>query len=70
MRGLVILACFALSGCEAQFKLGRGGLDRPADKPAAYESSLWATSPSAIQTVIEGLTEAQQVRTLARQLAR
>jgi hypothetical protein len=59
MNALAILAlCVALAGCEAE---GNFALRRTEITPAPV---------APIETVIEGLSEAQQVRSLERQLAR
>lgn len=84
MRWLFL--AFTLSGCTSQFSfgpaawttaatapvipgyhpvpLGGGGFIEEPDQPAA------PPPPSSIETVIEGLEQAQKVRTLTRQLAR
>ena len=84
MRGATLIAIgVALSGCSSQFSLGPatwaaapvippgfhvvplggGGFLEEPDRPVA-------PTRTSIETVITGLSQAQQVRTLTRQLAR
>ena len=57
----LIVAAFALSGCAWSGSIGP-------QEPVAVAPA--PSSPSAIDTLITGLSEAQTVRTLERQLAR
>jgi hypothetical protein len=71
---LMLPLLIAASGCSASFDIGR---PKPAlVAPPAGSTAIVAPDgteviePSAIETVITGLQQAQTVRTLTRQLAR
>lgn len=62
-----------LSGCSGSFEIGRAKppLVAPAGNRVVIEpDGAEVIEPAAIETVITGLSQAQQVRTLTRQLAR
>jgi hypothetical protein len=71
---LMLPLLIAVSGCSAGFELGRPKASIVA--PPAGSTAIVAPDgteviePNAIETVITGLSQAQQVRTLTRQLAR
>ena len=64
----------AVSGCSAGLEIGRPKASFVAPPPGAAAiiepDGTEIIEPSAIETVITGLSQAQQVRTLTRQLAR
>lgn len=81
MRALLL--AFLLSGCTSQFSLGPAAFSAPPVLPGFTPVPLpgggWVEEPtSAIapppatntETVLGALSEAQQIRTLVRQLAR
>lgn len=68
---LPLLAQLVASGCSGSFEIGRPKLVAPAgatviETPQGEE----IVEPAAIETVITGLRQAYDVRTLTRQLAR
>ena len=77
MAALSIIAA-SLTGCSGSWSFGVGGAQPPPPAPAAGPQRVIVeptgqviTTPlDPIETVIEGLSQAQTVRTLTRQLAR
>jgi hypothetical protein len=78
MRGATLMAiALTLAGCSGSFELGRPGrapfVAPPPGAAAVIEPNgeeVITPAGSPIETVITGLSQAQQVRTLTRQLAR
>jgi hypothetical protein len=63
----------AVSGCSADFEIGRPRpqpVVAPAGATVIEPNGTEIIEPGAIETVITGLSQAQTVRTLTRQLAR
>ena len=82
MNVRVLLLAFLLSGCTSQFSLGPAALNAPPVIPGFTPVPLpgggWVEEPTPpvtppatnTETVLGALSEAQQIRTLVRQLAR
>ena len=76
MRGAILMAiALTLAGCSGSFELGRPGrapfVAPPPGAAAVIEpNGEEVIGPTAIETVITGVSQAQTVRTLTRQLAR
>ena len=74
MRSLALIAVFMLAGCSGSFEIGRprapAVIPAPAGAATIIEPDGTVIEEKApIETVITGLSQAQQVRVLARQLA-
>jgi len=83
-RGLWIGLALAVSGCTSQFSLGPAAWTTAAPVIPGYhavplgnggfmeqpDAAPAAPAPSAIEQTLEGLEQAQKVRTAVRQLAR
>ena len=75
MRALALLVGLALAGCSGSFEIGRPPPRPPIVAPPGATiveepDGAVVETPAPIETVITGLSQAQQVRTLTRQLAR
>jgi hypothetical protein len=78
VRALAALTALALAGCSASFEFGRPKIVPPPPVPAGGTAVIepngeiieQAPPPAAIDTVITAMGQAQQLRTLVRQLAR
>jgi hypothetical protein len=76
VRALIVLAALSLAGCSAAFEIARPPARLVPTPPAGGATVIEPdgaiieeTARPPIETVITGLSQAQQVRTLARQLA-
>ena len=74
MFKMMLLTAFTLAGCSADIQFGprrAAPVAPPPGSTAVIEpNGEEVIGPTAIETVITGLSQAQAVRTLTRQLAR
>lgn len=75
MRWTVLISVFALTGCSWEGRLGNPPSQivvPPGDKVVEEPNGAVVAEPDKppIETVLTGLSQAQQTRTLVRQLAR